>query len=76
MLFVTSNYYFSRTFPGFAKDDKYLEEAQKLAQLIEGKYDIHEEYFYTAGYDSPWKMFNRRNEVWFVLKEGQTTSIE
>ncbi|XP_072016423.1 heme-binding protein 2-like [Amphiura filiformis] len=66
----------ARTFPGFAKDDKYLEEAQTLAQLIDGKYNVHEEYFYTAGYDSPWKMFNRRNEVWFVVKEGQTTSIE
>jgi hypothetical protein len=30
--------------------------------------EVNGDYFYTAGYDSPTKFWNRRNEVMFELK--------
>jgi len=26
------------------------------------------DYYYTAGYDSPWKFLDRHNEIWFIKK--------
>uniref|UniRef100_A0A0G4GSW3 Heme-binding protein 2 n=1 Tax=Chromera velia CCMP2878 TaxID=1169474 RepID=A0A0G4GSW3_9ALVE len=31
---------------------------------------------YTAGYDSPFRLFNRHNEVWIVLEEATESSSE
>ena len=61
-----------RQFGGFAKEETWLSEAQRLAQAIEGKEKFHTDYHYTAGYDSPFKMFNRRNEVWFINAADST----
>ena len=46
-----------------------LEEALKLGSLIKEAGDdrnvLFDSYF-TVGYDSPYKLFNRKNEIWFV----------
>jgi len=54
-----------KTFGGWARDAKNLQKAAELRQQVPaGTFDSS--YFYTAGYDSPWKVLNRHNEVWLV----------
>ncbi|CAH1786584.1 unnamed protein product [Owenia fusiformis] len=57
---------FSRQFGGFAKEEQWIEEAKNLSESINGKEKFETGYYYTNGYDSPFKLFSRRNEVWFV----------
>jgi len=55
-----------RKFGGYASETDYVQQAKKLrAALPEGtQYD--DSYFYSLSYDSPWTIFNRRNEVWYM----------
>lgn len=58
-----------RSFSGFAHQDEYLQEAATLAEdLSNSTASYHTDFFYTAGYDSPFKPFNRHNEVWYFKK--------
>ncbi|XP_053805842.1 heme-binding protein 2 [Vidua chalybeata] len=60
---------FVRSFGGFASPEKYAEEADALARTLRNRgQPFHEDFFYTAGYDSPFKLFNRHNEVWYFKK--------
>ncbi|XP_074859567.1 heme-binding protein 2-like [Carettochelys insculpta] len=60
---------FVRSFGGFASPEKYAEEAQLLARILKNTgQSFHEDFYYTAGYDSPFKLFNRHNEVWYFKK--------
>ncbi|XP_074008551.1 heme-binding protein 2 [Numenius arquata] len=60
---------FVRSFGGFASPEKYAEEAEALARILRNRgQPFHEDFFYTAGYDSPFKLFNRHNEVWYFKK--------
>ncbi|XP_074818281.1 heme-binding protein 2-like isoform X1 [Natator depressus] len=60
---------FVRSFGGFASPEKYAEEAQALAIILKNAgRSFHEDFYYTAGYDSPFKLFNRHNEVWYFKK--------
>jgi len=59
-----------RSFPGYADQDKWLQEAAELADaLVDATSPYHTDYFYTAGYDAPFRPFNRHNEVWFIFDE-------
>merc|ERR1711962_931212 len=60
---------FVHTFGGYAMRDRvWIEEAQKFADKLSSKADsIDFSKFYTAGYDSPMKFWNRRNEVMFIV---------
>ncbi|XP_022110840.1 heme-binding protein 2-like [Acanthaster planci] len=57
-----------KTFSGYTTEAKDLEEATQLAELTKDKYDLEQNYFFAAGYNSPWRFVGRRNEVWFVVK--------
>lgn len=59
---------FPRTFGGRADDELFLAEADNLGKALGDVQDYHQDFYYTAGYDSPYKLFNRRNEVWFIKK--------
>ncbi|KAK8400204.1 hypothetical protein O3P69_003123 [Scylla paramamosain] len=61
---------FSRRFHGFAQDVDWIFNADALAQdlLADGVEDINLQHYYTAGYDSPFVIFNRTNEVWIMKK--------
>jgi len=55
-----------RKFGGFASDVDYVEQAKLLREVLpEGTQYVHS-YFYALGYDSPWTIFGRRNEVWYM----------
>ncbi|XP_052781542.1 heme-binding protein 2-like isoform X2 [Mya arenaria] len=55
------------SFGGFASEEQWIDEARILSEKLKDK-SIHQEFYFTAGYDSPFKLFNRCNEVWFVKK--------
>ncbi|KTF77018.1 hypothetical protein cypCar_00035367 [Cyprinus carpio] len=54
-----------RSFGGFASDEDALENVQQLREDLRaaGKVFV-ENRFDAAGYDAPWDLFNRHNEVW------------
>jgi len=58
---------YARGFGGFAKEQQWIDEARELSEKVNNK-NIQQEFYFTAGYDSPFKLFNRLNEVWFVKK--------
>ncbi|XP_071801746.1 heme-binding protein 2-like [Asterias amurensis] len=60
-----------RTFDGYTSEAKDLEQARILAELTKDKFELEQSYFFTAGYNSPWRVTGRRNEVWFVIKDDQ-----
>jgi len=56
-------------FGGYAmKDSVWVKEAEVFATKLADNNDVDMSSFYTAGYDSPMKFWNRRNEVMFVKK--------
>ncbi|GFR77865.1 heme-binding protein 2-like [Elysia marginata] len=60
---------FTRYFGGFAREADYVENAEVLGKaLIRDSRDFDASFFYTAGYDSPFKILFRHNEVWYVAK--------
>lgn len=71
--FYCNNYF--RSFSGYAMTwESYRKEFLKLEKAIgdPSKYDSN--YLYTAGYDSPFTVFNRHNEVWLLAKDSTNDS--
>ncbi|XP_013867004.1 heme-binding protein 2 [Austrofundulus limnaeus] len=59
-----------RTYGGFANDNTRRDELLKLTESLKRDgVEFVDTPFYTAGYDSPFKLTNRRNEVWVLRKE-------
>ena len=53
----------------------WIKEAESFAKKLDNtdySDDVDFSNFYTAGYDSPWKFWNRRNEVMCLVK---TTAV-
>merc|ERR1711872_63950 len=58
---------FVRQFPGFAFDGDFEREAGELAaDLDAAEVDYDKTTGYLVGYDAPYVIINRRNEVWFL----------
>jgi len=64
---------FVHTFGGYAmRDSVWIKEAELFAEKLNKKADsIDFSKFYTAGYDSPMKFWNRRNEVMFLVSPNE-----
>ncbi|XP_066103968.1 heme-binding protein 2 [Saccopteryx bilineata] len=60
---------FVRSFDGFSSAQKNQEQLLTLASILreEGKV-FDEKVYYTAGYNSPFNLLNRNNEVWLIQK--------
>ncbi|XP_062981772.1 heme-binding protein 2 [Elgaria multicarinata webbii] len=60
---------FVRSFGGFTNAKKNQEEILALAESLrrDGR-GFQEKVYYSAGYDSPFKLLNRHNEVWLIKK--------
>ncbi|XP_033859061.2 heme-binding protein 2 [Acipenser ruthenus] len=68
---------FVRVFGGFTNAQKAQEELIKLSQSLQRDgQQFEENVYYTAGYDSPFKLFNRKNEVWLIKKTGEDVKTE
>jgi hypothetical protein len=60
-----------KEFGGFAKSKEIIAEAAELESSVGKAEDIeaeNEEIWYYAGYDPPFRLTNRHNEVWVPLK--------
>ncbi|XP_048733056.2 heme-binding protein 2-like [Ostrea edulis] len=55
---------FVRTFGGRPAAEDYMNELQTLADQIGTSARYESAYYFFAGYDSPYKVSNRHNEVW------------
>merc|ERR1711915_225450 len=52
-------------FGGFPSDNKFKEKAEELHELAMAEgLEVSMDTYWTAGYDGPYVIFNRRNEVW------------
>lgn len=61
---------FVRTFGGFANSVNTRDELLKLIEsLRRDGMSFKEAPYYRVGYDSPFKLINRRNEVWLIKQE-------
>merc|ERR1711976_68957 len=60
---------YARQFGGFTDNETWLSNAKELGESVPKEPEFHTDFYFTAGYDSPFKLFNRRNEVWFILKD-------
>lgn len=64
-------YFLPRTVGGFMNQAKWKKEMEELDKLIEAKeLKVDKSHYYTNGYDAPFKLWNRRNEVWRVKLEA------
>ncbi|XP_068234272.1 heme-binding protein 2-like [Palaemon carinicauda] len=63
----------TRRFGGYASDEAIIKEAKELAEEIQAQNEpgVNYEQYYIAGYDPPFKLFGRRNEIWFVKTPSQ-----
>merc|ERR1712020_392370 len=68
---------FVKQFGGYAMQDSvWMREAEKFrAELAERGDEVEQSYFWTAGYDSPMKFWNRRNEVAFEKTDSETEKL-
>ncbi|KAK7084288.1 Heme-binding protein 2 [Halocaridina rubra] len=59
---------YTRRFGGYTSDDIILKEARDLAEEIQKQNEpsVNFDQYYIVGYDPPFKLFGRRNEIWFV----------
>ena len=57
-------------FSGYASNDDYIKATVELYQLAtDNGEDIIADNYIHAGYDGPYTITERRNEVWFKLRE-------
>merc|ERR1712034_75325 len=63
---------FVKQFGGYAmQDSTWAKEALKFSEELADRADeVEFSPYFTAGYDSPMKFWNRRNEVMFLKKNG------
>ena len=68
---------FVKQFGGYAMQDSvWMKEAEKFKkELSERSDEVELSYFWTAGYDSPMKFWNRRNEVAFEKSISETEKL-
>jgi len=55
-----------RSFGGFAKNEDFIKNAAALAAALPDTVKYNKDMYYTGGYNSPFTLFNRHNEVWFI----------
>jgi len=55
-----------RSFTGFASNADYAKNAADLAAALPKTAKYNKDMYYTGGYNSPFTLFNRHNEVWFI----------
>jgi len=58
---------YAMKFGGYAGDDKCLKEKERFMSILEADgIKVKNDTFFCAFYNTPLKLFNRRNEIWFI----------
>jgi len=55
-----------KSFGGRPKEADWVKQADALAAALPKSAKVEKDFFFTAGYDSPFKLFYRHNEVWIL----------
>ncbi|XP_075452378.1 heme-binding protein 2-like [Ascaphus truei] len=64
-----AQYMYVRSFSGYALRSDFEKNAKALSEELETLGKPFDDSFYaSAGYDAPFMLFNRHNEVWFMAK--------
>lgn len=59
-----------RSYGGFSNEDKLRENAVALVTALQKKgIKFDPKHYFAAGYDSPYRLLNRHNEVMFVAQD-------
>ena len=62
----------NRKFGGYASDEKCLKEKEKFMSILEADgIKVKNDAFFCAFYNTPFKLFNRRNEIWLIKEIGE-----
>lgn len=66
-----------RSFDGFSSAQRNQEQLLTLASILreEGKV-FDEKVYYTAAYNSPFELLDRKNEVWLIQKKEPSEEKE
>lgn len=57
------------SFGGYAKEGTIVKTANDLLEALQNRgADFIEDSYFFCGYDNPFRVVNRHNEVWFVEK--------
>lgn len=60
------------SYPGFNDKQKMIAHAANLtASLQRDQVPFDTSYYYVAGYDAPYKVLNRHNEIWVIERPGE-----
>mmetsp|Transcript_10501 Transcript_10501/g.24849 ORF Transcript_10501/g.24849 Transcript_10501/m.24849 type:complete len:263 (-) Transcript_10501:114-902(-) len=63
---------FVSSYGGFSSQSSVISHAAELgAALKDAAFDIEEDFYFSAGYDPPFRIFNRHNEVWVMEKSSE-----
>jgi hypothetical protein len=63
------------SFGGYATGSIYSDKAREAVKALENAgVELEDSYFYTAGYDSPFRLRNRHNEVWLLAAPAPSSS--
>lgn len=68
-----------KVYGGYSNIRKVKENYEALVKSLKKDHldsDFSNDTFYTAGYDSPMKLFNRHNEIWIVSKTHSPNTTE
>merc|ERR1711893_328185 len=60
---------YTTSFGGFPTIQDYLNKVIELGAAIGDERLFNTGFWYRVGYDSPWRPFNRHNEVWLVARD-------
>ena len=66
---------YSRSFTGFAYAQEYLDNTMALAESIGDMDSIDVSMYYMAGYDAPFKWWDRHNESWLAAKVSKKSVV-
>jgi len=55
-----------RSFGGWANEKDDIKEASELAASLPASASYVKDFYYYGGYDAPFTIFNRHNEIWFI----------
>nr|DBA26978.1 TPA: hypothetical protein GDO54_011164 [Pyxicephalus adspersus] len=61
--------YITGSFGGYALDPTFFKEAQFLAEQLRARgLEFEDSFYLRSGYNDPFTLLNRHNEVWFIAK--------
>lgn len=65
------------SYPGYSNTTLIQENVARLVKALDAKGlgdTYYTTYYFFAGYDSPFELFNRHNEIWLIKKDKNLTA--